>query len=201
MGSSLEGSADIPYTIYGISSPHDASDIRYIGRTKYPLEVRLKQHIASPDCHSSVKNIWIRALKEQGLQPTIQHLKSARGLALANKIELETIHEYALLGFDLVNTPQWEKHSSRSSLPKYTLYMLRQAYHGAAKPPFTKKLTDREKKMFYEMLYYFQSNWDATDILGLASRPGLMAMVDMNSATLRGVRERLKRKVEINSAA
>ena len=57
-------------SIYGLVDP-ETDEIRYVGKTKQPLNKRLSQHIASQPKHNTYKFNWIAKLKKNNLKPLI----------------------------------------------------------------------------------------------------------------------------------
>lgn len=56
-------------TIYGLYGPRDGR-LRYIGKTKHSLSLRLCQHMTPKELRLSQRRAkWLRCLKRQGLKP------------------------------------------------------------------------------------------------------------------------------------
>lgn len=63
-------------TIYGLLDPNGS--VRYVGRTKHRLYIRLNQHIANARKKNSKhpRAVWIRELLSKEQRPTITHLET-----------------------------------------------------------------------------------------------------------------------------
>lgn len=57
-------------TIYALCEP-DTSEIRYVGKTCFPLEKRLREHLADARRLRNHRDKWIAALSRRGLKPLI----------------------------------------------------------------------------------------------------------------------------------
>jgi hypothetical protein len=66
-------------TIYALCEP--AGEIRYVGKTVYPMEWRLRDHInrASHGRDTTHKTRWIRRLLQHGYKPTVLVLEECEG--------------------------------------------------------------------------------------------------------------------------
>lgn len=90
--------------IYGLVDPL-TNEVRYIGRTKQKLSIRLNQHLSLyPSNHGSYKKHWIQKLKREGLKPKIITLKKLECTwEESYLIEQSLIQEYIFKGFKLTN--------------------------------------------------------------------------------------------------
>lgn len=85
--------------IYALTEPDDLSAIRYIGKTKLPVEVRYRQHLQ--DNKAGYKTSWIRSLPE-GKLPSICVIDECPE-HLLNTREVYWISYYKSLGYRLTN--------------------------------------------------------------------------------------------------
>lgn len=103
------------YTVYLLIDPRNG-DIRYVGCTKYPVKVRLSQHLsckARPD-----KFNWICDLKQNGLRPVGHTLLEIPDCVEAFYQEQVWIKRLYLAGCPLFNgAPQ-----IRTPMPDLTLW-------------------------------------------------------------------------------
>ena len=60
--------------IYGLVDPRD-NTVRYVGKTKRDLNIRLSRHINDKPIHNNYKYNWICNLKKNGLKPIIIELE------------------------------------------------------------------------------------------------------------------------------
>ncbi len=58
-------------TIYALSDPLYPTVIRYIGKTKFKLSIRLSNHITCVKRHKCHRSAWIQSLLKQGRRPII----------------------------------------------------------------------------------------------------------------------------------
>jgi len=91
--------------IYSLTDP-TTNLIRYIGRTKNSLKVRLSGHkskakSSNPKTH---KDCWILSLAKKGLSPIIEMISEVEGWEESYKAEQQIIKDYLDKGFDLTNT-------------------------------------------------------------------------------------------------
>ena len=79
-------------------------EIRYIGRTKRELRVRLNEHICNANKKSKNKYLytWIRSLLKNGIRPKIKQLTIVEGWEQSHIKEREIINKYKDK-FNLVN--------------------------------------------------------------------------------------------------
>jgi len=96
-------------TIYALCEP-TTGEIRYIGKTAYPLMKRLKSHISGAKRVRNHRTFWIRSL---GQPPIIRALCVVEG-SCAGEMEQRAIANYQAHGARLVNqtiggegTPGW----------------------------------------------------------------------------------------------
>lgn len=88
--------------IYIYSLSEQGSDkIRYVGKTKFELKIRLKQHLY--DNKKCYRYYWLQSLKKQGKQPEIELID----IVPENEWQFWEIHYISLFkswGFNLVNS-------------------------------------------------------------------------------------------------
>lgn len=77
--------------------------IRYIGRTKCSLKVRLNGHLSKSRFKRTHKDCWIQSLLIKGYFPKIKELKKINGWKESYSYEKNLISKCLLHGFDLVN--------------------------------------------------------------------------------------------------
>lgn len=103
--------------IYGLSDPR-TSELRYVGRTKRKLNVRLQQHLQpaylKPNTH---KNAWVKSLLSDGIKPEIFEIETTEDF----EAEEFWIAYFKSLGCNLTNGTKggegWKagmKHSEES---------------------------------------------------------------------------------------
>lgn len=83
--------------IYFLSDPRNPEEIRYIGRTKNSLEIRLGQHISkskSPDKYKGHNLSWIRKIRQEGFEPLITLLEQVEGWKESHLRERELIRNF-----------------------------------------------------------------------------------------------------------
>jgi hypothetical protein len=89
-----------PVYIYTLNCPK-TSDIRYVGKTKFPIEKRLEFHTRDLRGHS-YKVKWIKSLISEGLKPTIHCIEIVNELNWVEK-EIFWIAKMKSDGHNLVN--------------------------------------------------------------------------------------------------
>ena len=60
--------------IYTISCPI-TNQVKYIGKTKQSIEIRLKQHIKSTKQYNHKMSTWLKSVINQNLYPVIEELE------------------------------------------------------------------------------------------------------------------------------
>ena len=88
-------------TIYCLYDPIDCK-IRYIGRTRKPLEIRLIEHVSKskyyntyfPNKKPPYKVNWIKSLLNQGREPKIKKLTEIEGWRESHVFEKKLIGKY-----------------------------------------------------------------------------------------------------------
>lgn len=85
--------------IYTLSDPL-TGEIRYIGKTKHPLNIRCSQH--TYDKAVNHRTNWIKSLSRIGTSPKIELLDISSDTE-ASEIERYWIAQFKAWGFDLVN--------------------------------------------------------------------------------------------------
>lgn len=92
--------------IYYLRCPK-TKEIRYVGRTRQELKLRLRGHITksrnSPKS-TNHKNNWIKSILSEGLKPTIEYVETVYGWADSHLRERQLINEMLNKGFRLVNS-------------------------------------------------------------------------------------------------
>jgi len=88
--------------IYTISCPL-TNQVRYIGKTKEKLEVRLKSHIRSTKQYNHLMSTWIKSLLSNNLLPIIEELDECESNDDANRLECMYIGLFKTWGFNLKN--------------------------------------------------------------------------------------------------
>ena len=81
--------------IYGLVDPIELK-IRYIGRTKCSLPMRLSQHVfrAKNNANKSHKNSWIKKLLSMNCKPKIRLLTVVEGWSESHVVERNLINKY-----------------------------------------------------------------------------------------------------------
>jgi hypothetical protein len=95
-------------TIYGLVDPR-THEVRYVGQTTRPIEVRLAGHLAAP---APLVRAWVEELAFEGHCPEIIALRENVPVAGLDAAEKEEIKEHAARG-DLLNTASNELGNAR----------------------------------------------------------------------------------------
>lgn len=93
---------NINVQIYKLIDPV-TNEVRYIGRTKNSLKLRLSGHIFKSKNKKTHKDCWIQKLVKNKLRPIIEHICFIEGWNESYKYEQNLIKEYIDNGFKLVN--------------------------------------------------------------------------------------------------
>ena len=93
---------DTRVNIYALIDPITCK-IRYIGRTKNNLNIRLRGHISKSRFKKTYKDCWIFSLKQQNLKPKIKLIKVINGWSNSHLYEQCLIKKALNFGFKLVN--------------------------------------------------------------------------------------------------
>lgn len=88
--------------IYLLRDPQ-TQEIRYIGRTKNDLKIRLRGHISKAKKKKTYKDCWITSLSNVNLKPIIELLTVIDGWEKSYKYEQSLIREYLSKGHKLTN--------------------------------------------------------------------------------------------------
>lgn len=88
--------------IYLLRDPQ-TQEIRYIGRTKNDLKIRLRGHISKAKKKKTYKDCWITNLSNVNLKPSIELLTVVNGWKESYKYEQSLIKEYLAKGYKLTN--------------------------------------------------------------------------------------------------
>jgi DNA-binding transcriptional regulator YiaG len=63
------------YKVYGLADPRNPDVVVYVGVTRKPLEIRLRQHLQDSQSTTEEKKKWIASLKQEGITPVIFELE------------------------------------------------------------------------------------------------------------------------------
>lgn len=88
--------------IYFLRDPI-TKEIRYLGRTKNRLCVRLAGHVSKARRGKTHKDCWIKSLLKQGLRPVIELVSEVEGWSESYQEEQELIKFYLNAGVKLTN--------------------------------------------------------------------------------------------------
>lgn len=91
--------------------------IKYIGKTKQPLNKRLSAHLCESNKLNTKKNTWLKSLKNKGLKPKIEELD----IVLESEWEFWEMHWISLFkswGFELKNADGGGKGMSSEFMKK-----------------------------------------------------------------------------------
>lgn len=88
--------------IYVLKDPI-TNEIRYIGRTKNSLKVRLRGHLSKSKHRRNHKECWIYSLLIKNLKPNIELLTTIIGWEESYKYEQQLIRKYLDENYNLVN--------------------------------------------------------------------------------------------------
>jgi len=90
----------VEYKIYKLVCPI-TNEVRYIGRTKLALKIRLSHHLR--EIHNPFKYIWIDNLRKQNKKPVIIQIEMFADKETAYKREKFWINHYIDAGSKLFN--------------------------------------------------------------------------------------------------
>jgi hypothetical protein len=94
------------YKIYVLKHPI-TDEIRYVGRTSYSLEQRLKGHLSHCKGGSTVYRCnWINSLLKEGLVPKIELIDTYESWEESGKEEINLIRKLKSEGIKLINTTE-----------------------------------------------------------------------------------------------
>lgn len=88
--------------LYTISCPI-TNDIKYIGKTKQPIDLRLKQHIKSTKRYNHKMSTWLKSIINKNLYPIIEEIETCETDVDANIFETMYIGLFSSWGFNLKN--------------------------------------------------------------------------------------------------
>lgn len=131
--------------VYTLSSSEDPNRIKYIGRTRTTLEIRLKNHFkearSTRDCMFP-KNVWIRDVIANGYEVVITPVMTVfTSFEDLKWFERDTIKWYRDNGHDILNSTFRSEHS---------LLFTTKSQMGEKNNFFGKKHTDETKKKISE---------------------------------------------------
>jgi hypothetical protein len=98
------------YKIYTLTCPLDGS-VKYIGRTKQPLETRLNAHINESKKSKSFKSIWLNELIKRNKLPTIKYIfktdceKTSKIKEIYFIIKYKKKHNLLNTVYNIINSP------------------------------------------------------------------------------------------------
>lgn len=87
--------------IYTLEDP-DTNEVRYIGKTISPLNIRLTKHLASCKRENNYRTNWIKSIIKKGKKPIIKMIDSCPWDE-SQKLETNYISQYKDNGYRLVN--------------------------------------------------------------------------------------------------
>ena len=91
------------YNLYVLKHPV-TDEIRYVGRTSYTIETRLKAHLSHCRGGSTVHRCnWINSLVNQGLTPKVEFVSKHETWEESGQAEINLIRKLKSEGIDLVN--------------------------------------------------------------------------------------------------
>lgn len=102
--------------IYALIEPITL-EIKYIGKTKQPLNKRLSAHLAESHKSNTKKNTWLKSLKKKNLKPLIEELDACTELDW-EFWEQYWISQFKAWGFELKNTDEGGKGQSSEFMRK-----------------------------------------------------------------------------------
>lgn len=91
------------YFIYALYSSLEPNNFRYIGYTKKPLKIRLREHLSESKNLVSHKHKWIQKHLKNNGEIKIELLETINDIFQAKDREIRLIEIYKELGFKLVN--------------------------------------------------------------------------------------------------
>lgn len=89
--------------VYSLSSSNSPDLIRYIGYTKKPIHIRLREHISNSRYNKTHKDKWIKKEKETGNEIKVEILAECMEVSEAKRIEILYISTFKSFGAKLVN--------------------------------------------------------------------------------------------------
>lgn len=130
--------------IYTLSHPI-TNEIRYIGKTKFSLEKRLKYgHLRDLNKYNNKRVNWIKSLKSLGLEPKIELLEEVSKDQWINS-EIYWISQFKAWGFRLVNMTDGGDGNNNQVFSKKTILLRSLKTKG-------QKRTDEQKKNISDSL-------------------------------------------------
>jgi hypothetical protein len=107
--------------VYGLYDPL-TDELRYIGQTIVPLEVRLRGHMAAVNLKAKRHaSHWLRELKNKGLAPLIKPLREAGSEEELDALEIQMIATERERGARLTNHSPGGTGGGRRGLPGVTI--------------------------------------------------------------------------------
>lgn len=145
--------------IFGLVDPLHPDQIRYVGRTN-DMELTKRLHAIGSSLGVTMKDVWIMYMRYAGRNASIVTIEkssfadSKAGELWAKEREKHWVQHHVAGGADLVNGPEWARHSSRVDVPKGIKTAWREAH--ALLWDFDRKATDE-----LSFLSYLQVTSDA----------------------------------------
>jgi hypothetical protein len=183
--------------IYALVNPI-TKQIRYIGKTKNTLKVRLSQHLRDSNLKTH-KNKWIKSLAKNDLKPEIMLIEEVDESCWKEK-EISYITLFKNLGYKLTNTSKGGegggslgyKHTEEFKLKRAEMMRKRNQEKPLSKE-FYKELADRKKKPILKFdkkglfLCEYDSTFDAAyKISELSGKKGVKNIANAITACLKG---------------
>lgn len=137
------------YTLYHLICPL-SNDIKYVGQTKFPVEIRLKQHIKLSKSKNGRKyhvNYWIENLLEQNRFPIIKEVKTNLTKIDVNSAEKQEIEYLLSKGIKLCNLTNG---GDSFSMSETTKIKMSQSKMGIKNSFFGKNHSEQTKKLLSE---------------------------------------------------
>ncbi len=89
--------------IYSLSSSINISNVRYIGYTKKPTKIRLREHLSESKTKRTHKDKWIQKELSNGARILIEEIDTAKNITELKKKEIHYILLFKYIGARLVN--------------------------------------------------------------------------------------------------
>jgi hypothetical protein len=88
--------------VYSLSDP-TTGELRYVGKTKGPLEERLRGHVSSRNRLNTHCAHWIRSIRSKEFKPIIEEIEKCHSMEALDEAERFYIEYFRSLGFRLTN--------------------------------------------------------------------------------------------------
>lgn len=128
--------------IYSLNCPL-SNDVKYVGKTKSDLSIRLSAHLSNPDSNIQ-KTMWIKSLKDKGLKPTINLLEVVNDSEWEAK-EIWWIEYHLENGHELLNQKLDQNHKT-VILKQYKEVLVRVGYRENTKKHYISLFTSFLKR-------------------------------------------------------